>query len=172
MEALEIVRVHVDDLEALQAIGRATFKETFSVNNSEDSMVKYLEEGFSAERLSTELSNPESQFYFARIGESVIGYLKLNTGQAQTELQETEGLEIERIYVLQQYHGMKVGQVLYEKAIAVARDMNLGYVWLGVWEENPRAINFYSKNGFVAFDKHVFKLGDEEQTDVMMKKLL
>jgi ribosomal protein S18 acetylase RimI-like enzyme len=172
MEALEIVRAHMDDLEGLQAIGRATFRETFSVNNSEESMAKYLKEGFSSERLSTELNNPGSQFYLARIGKSVIGYLKLNTGQAQTELQEAEGLEIERIYVLKQHHGMKVGQVLYEKAIAVAREMNLGYVWLGVWEENPRAINFYSKNGFVAFDKHVFKLGDEEQTDIMMKKVL
>jgi len=38
-----------------------------------------------------------------------------------------------------------------------------------VWEENPRAINFYKKNGFVEFDKHIFVLGDDEQTDIMMR---
>jgi len=45
-------------------------------------------------------------------------------------------------------------------------------VWLGVWEENPRAIKFYKKNGFVEFDKHTFVLGEDEQTDILMKKIL
>lgn len=172
MESLEIVPVGIDHLEDLQEIGRTTFKEAFSAENPEESLAKYLEEGFSRERLSSELNNKESQFYFAKMNGNILGYLKLNTGQAQTELKDAEGLEIERIYVLQAFLGKKVGQALYEKAIAVAREMNMRYVWLGVWENNLRAIQFYSKNGFVAFDKHFFKLGDEEQTDLMMKKVL
>ncbi|MBP7822091.1 MAG: GNAT family N-acetyltransferase, partial [Saprospiraceae bacterium] len=99
----------------------------------------------------------------------VIGYLKLNFGSSQTELQDEKALEIERIYVSKEYHGKSVGQLLYDMAIQIAKQKNADYVWLGVWEENPRAINFYKKNGFVAFDKHIFKLGDDEQTDIMMK---
>jgi ribosomal protein S18 acetylase RimI-like enzyme len=99
----------------------------------------------------------------------VIGYLKLNFGQAQTELQDEKALEIERIYLLKEFHGKNVGQLLYDKALQIARQKNVDYVWLGVWEENRRAINFYTKNGFVEFDKHIFKLGNEEQTDKMMK---
>lgn len=57
----------------------------------------------------------------------------------------------------------------YEKAMQIARQTNADYVWLGVWEKNPRAINFYKKNGFVEFDKHIFKLGNDEQTDIMMR---
>jgi ribosomal protein S18 acetylase RimI-like enzyme len=68
-----------------------------------------------------------------------------------------------------EYHGKSVGQLLYDQAIKIARQKNADYVWLGVWEENPRAINFYKKNGFVEFDKHIFKLGNDEQTDIMMK---
>ena len=101
--------------------------------------------------------------------DEVIGYLKLNFGQSQTELKDDKALEIERIYVLQEYHGKKAGQLLYDKAIEVARNKNMDYVWLGVWEENHRAISFYKKNGFTEFDKHIFKLGDDEQTDIMMK---
>lgn len=172
MERIEIIRVTTDDLLLLQDIGRRTFLQTFSSSNTERSMLKYLDEGFSAKKLHAELQNKESQFYFAMLGEDVLGYLKLNTGRAQTELKEDGGLEIERIYVLEAYHGMKVGQALYEKAIEVATTLRSAYVWLGVWEENPRAIRFYEKNGFVAFDKHLFKLGDEEQTDIMMKKVL
>jgi len=99
----------------------------------------------------------------------VIGYLKLNFGQAQTELQDEKALEIERIYVIKEFHGKDVGQLLYNKALQIARQKIVEYIWLGVWEENRRAINFYTKNGFVEFDKHIFKLGNEVQTDKMMK---
>lgn len=78
-------------------------------------------------------------------------------------------MEIERIYVLKEFHGKKVGQILYEKAIELAKGIDADFIWLGVWEENPRAIRFYEKNGFSAFDKHIFQLGNDEQTDIMMK---
>ncbi|MDQ4140763.1 MAG: GNAT family N-acetyltransferase [Bacteroidota bacterium] len=169
MENIEIKRVTLNDIDQLQRIGRQTFSETFSAGNTEENMAKYLEEGFSFEKLSVELNNPNSEFYFAILDNNVIGYLKLNFGQSQTELQDDKALEIERIYVLKEFHGKKVGQLLYEKAMQIAKKKNADYVWLGVWEENPRAINFYKKNGFVEFNKHIFKLGNDEQTDIMMK---
>ena len=95
--------------------------------------------------------------------------MKLNFGDSQTELKDNKALEIERIYVSKEFHGKSVGQLLYDKAIEVAKQKNVNYVWLGVWEENPRAISFYKKNGFVEFDKHIFKLGNDEQIDIMMK---
>ena len=95
--------------------------------------------------------------------------MKLNFGDSQTELKDNKSLEIERIYVSKEFHGKSVGQLLYDKAIEVAKHKNVDYVWLGVWEENPRAISFYKKNGFVEFNKHIFKLGDDEQIDIMMK---
>jgi ribosomal protein S18 acetylase RimI-like enzyme len=169
MESIDIKRVALNDIDQLQKIGRQTFSETFSAGNTEENMKKYLEEGFSIEKLTAELNNKNSEFYFATIDNKVIGYLKLNFGQSQTELKDDKALEIERIYVLKEFHGKSVGQLLYEKAMQIARQTNADYVWLGVWEENPRAINFYKKNGFVEFDKHVFKLGNDEQTDIMMK---
>src|SRR5215203_5524515 len=169
MEHIEIRRATMADIEQLQKIGRKTFYETFSAANTEENMNKYLEEGFSTDKLTKELTNSNSEFYFALFAGDVIGYLKLNFGKSQTELKDNKALEIERIYVLKEFHSKKVGQLLYEKAIEVAIQKNADYVWLGVWEENPRAINFYKKNGFVEFDKHIFKLGDDEQTDIMMK---
>lgn len=137
-----------------------------------ENLEKYLEEGFSLEKLTAEINNKNSAFYFAVLDEQIIGYLKLNSGSSQTELQDDNALEIERIYVLREFHGKKAGQILYEKAIEVAYSQNAVYVWLGVWEENQRAIRFYEKNGFVTFDKHIFKLGNDEQTDLMMRKKL
>ena len=169
MEHIEITRATINDVEQLQKIGRKTFYETFSAANTEENMKKYLEEGFSIEKLTAELNNPNSEFYFSTLDGNVIGYLKLNFGQSQTELKDDRAVEIERIYVLKECHGKKVGQLLYKKAIQIAKQKNADYVWLGVWEENQRATNFYKKNGFIEFDKHVFNLGDDEQTDIMMK---
>lgn len=170
---INITQATIDDVEQLQKIGKQTFYETFSDSNTEEDMAEYLNEKFSMTTLSTELNEKNAKFYFAQIENEVVGYLKLNSGQSQTELKDNKALEIERIYVLKEFHGKKVGQVLYDKAIEIAKNKGVDYVWLGVWEENQRAIRFYEKNGFVAFDKHIFKLGNDEQTDIMMKlKLL
>ena len=167
--SLQILQATLEDLAALQAIGQKTFKEAFAANNSEENLAAYLEEGFSKEKLEAELRNENSQFYFALQGDEVIGYLKVNLGDAQSEKQDANALEIERIYVLQQYHGKQVGVLLYEQALAIAKARKAPYMWLGVWEENPRAIRFYEKQGFVEFGEHIFQLGDEAQRDVLMK---
>lgn len=169
MVNIHIKKVTLNNINQLQKIGKQTFYETFSDGNTAENMTKYLDEGFSIEKLTTEISDNNAEFYFAALDEKIIGYLKLNFGQSQTELRDDKALEIERIYVLKDFHGKNIGQILYDKAIQVAKQKNADYVWLGVWEENPRAINFYKKNGFIEFDKHIFKLGNDEQTDIMMK---
>lgn len=169
MDNIIIKPVTISDLSQLQKISKQTFFDTFSAVNTPENMAKYLEENLSVEKLTAELNDEHSEFYFALLDNIIIGYLKLNFGKAQTELKDSKSLEIERIYVLKEFHGKKVGQLLYEKAMEVARKKNADYVWLGVWEENHRALNFYRKNGFAEFDKHIFRLGDDEQTDIMMK---
>lgn len=172
MDGIILKKATAADLATIQLIGRQTFFETFAPHNTADNMQKYLEESFSDAKLSAELNNPESFFFVAMEGEKPVGYLKLNTGKAQTEAQDDTALEIERIYVSSDYHGKKTGQLLYEKALETALALGKSYLWLGVWERNPRAIRFYEKNGFVAFDKHIFRMGEDEQTDIMMKKPL
>ena len=159
----------ISDLKILKEISKTTFKETFASENSTENMTEYLESAFTDEKLIGELTNNNSEFYFVEIKGSVVGYLKVNFNDSQTELKVSNALEIERIYVLKDFHGKKVGQILYDKAIEIAKTKEMNNVWLGVWEHNPRAIRFYEKNGFKVFDKHIFKLGEDEQTDIMMK---
>ena len=169
LDKIKIEQINNSHIAALQQIGRHTFEETFAESNSAENMAIYLEEAYAYEKISAELNDPNSFFYFAMMDQEVIGYLKLNMGVSQTELKDNDALEIERIYILKDFHGKKVGQLLFDKAIAIAKAQQVTYVWLGVWEKNKRALQFYSKNGFVEFDQHVFVLGDEAQTDIMMK---
>lgn len=172
MPQIKINKASINDIQSVSAISKETFIETFADSNTEENMKKYLTENFDEDKLGTELNNPESLFYLAFEDENVIGYLKLNFGAAQTELKDEDALEIERIYVKSAYHGKKVGQMLYEQALTTAAFLGKLFVWLGVWEQNVKAIRFYEKNGFVAFDKHIFVMGEDEQTDIMMKKIL
>lgn len=169
MKGLEIRKAIQKDVAELREISIRTFTETFGADNTEENMTRYLEEGFSTTKLKAELDDPDSEFYFALIDGHVAGYLKLNFGRSQTEEKGDESLEIERIYVLRVFHGKDIGHRLLEKAIGTAKRKKLGYVWLGVWEKNPRAIRFYEKNGFVAYDSHIFMLGDDKQTDILMR---
>jgi ribosomal protein S18 acetylase RimI-like enzyme len=166
---IHIRQISLQDLPTLQTIGRKTFAETFAEGNSEENLANYVAEGFSAEKLSAELENKNSQFYFAEMDGRVLGYLKVNSGEAQSENQDHSALEIERIYVLQEFHGKEVGLTLYEKALSIAHERKAPYIWLGVWEHNPRAIRFYEKQGFIPFDQHIFQLGEDAQTDILMK---
>lgn len=171
MNGMEIKKATLNELEELQGVARQTFGETFSAVNTEENMRKYLDERFSAGKLSEEMLNPDSEFYLAIAGERVVGYLKLNYGTAQTEPQDGRAVEIERIYVIKEFHGAKVGQRLYERAIGISKERKAPYVWLGVWENNHRAIRFYEKNGFAVFGNHLFRLGDDVQTDLLMKRM-
>lgn len=166
---MKIRKINIDDLETLRYLSIQTFKETFEEVNTEEDMQKYLDENLSIEKLKTELENVNSEFYFAENNDEILGYLKLNFKDAQTEKVEENYFEIERIYVLKTFLGQKIGQILFDKAIEIGREKNLEYVWLGVWEENHRAIRFYEKNGFEIFGKHDFVLGKDVQTDLLMK---
>lgn len=169
MDKFEIRKATFEDSELLLDIGKQTFFEKFKENNSEENMLQYASEAYTFEKIASEVNNPNSQFYLASLNKQTVGYLKINFGEAQTELQDPEALELERIYVLKEFQGQKIGQLLFEKTLEIARLAKVNYVWLGVWEENSNAIKFYEKNGLKAFSKHVFMLGNDAQTDIMMK---
>jgi len=166
---IDIKSAYLEDLSIIQNISKVSFTETFSEINTPENMEKYIQENFNVAALTVEINNPDSLFYIAYWNNEPVGYLKLNLGNAQTESLKGDSIEIQRIYVLKAFHGKKIGQLLLEQALKVAQEYSVDYIWLGVWEENHRAIHFYNKNGFVTFDKHIFILGNDQQTDLLMK---
>jgi len=169
MSPIIIRKATISDLEIIQEISKQTFIETFAAVNTPENMENYVRENFNSVQVASEINNRESAFYLASLENEIIGYMKLNIGNAQTEKQKENNLEIHRIYVLQAFHGKKMGQLLLDEAIKIAQQTGVESIWLGVWEENQRALQFYSKNGFVEFDKHIFTLGNDVQTDLLMR---
>ena len=133
-------------------------------------MAWYFKTKMNSEQLKKELLHPNSDFYWILFRKKIIGYLKLNFNDAQTEVVNLgESFEIERIYILSNFQRKGFGKDVLSKAISLGKNKGFSYLWLGVWEQNENAIAFYTKKGFEIFDRHIFKLGDDPQTDFLMK---
>ncbi len=167
----KLEQCQLDDLPLLREVGLQAFTEAFAAQTNKADFDKYVAMAFEPALLAQELDSPASAFYFAKRGGQVAGYLKVNHPPAQTEAFGDNCLEIQRIYSLSAYYGSGVGEALLEKAFEVAGAHQYDFVWLGVWEENPRAIRFYKKHGFEVFGSHPFLLGTDLQTDLLMRKL-
>ncbi|HEX2925203.1 MAG TPA: GNAT family N-acetyltransferase [Ruminiclostridium sp.] len=162
----------IAEVELLAQIAKETYQETFAKMNSSETMSAYLEASFNKSRLTRELKNPCSLFLFLYSDGILAGYLKVNENEAQTEFQGNEGLEVERIYLKKDFQDKGLGSFLLEKAISIAKERNKRYVWLGVWEYNLKAISFYEHKGFKKTGTHYFTMGNEKQTDYIMRKEL
>ena len=160
---------NIKDLEKLVDISRTTFDETFRAYNTEGNMKAYMDLSFSRDKLTKELENEESEFYFAYLNGSIIGYFKINSGRAQTDVYDKSSIELERFYLLKEFTGRNFGKQMLKKVINLAGKKNVKYIWLGVWEKNYRALYFYRKNGFIKFGEHFFTMGDDKQVDYLMR---
>jgi len=158
------------DVDALSEFSRRTYYETFAHMNTAENMEAYLTASFDKEKLRKELQNPDSSFYFLYAGWVLSGYLKVNEAPAQTDINDEQSLEIERLYVAKESQSSGLGRELMRRALDIAYARKKSYVWLGVWEKNEKAILFYEKNGFYQIGTHSFIMGEEEQTDFIMRR--
>jgi hypothetical protein len=169
IDELKFVKLDSGDVKKLGKISRQTYIDAFSWGNSLENMLAYLDSSLSEEKLLEELKESNSEFYFTEMNHRTIGYFKINFGDAQTDLHENNAMELERIYVVKEFQGKKNGQKLLDKVLEIAKKNKKDYLWLGVWEENEGAIKFYERNGFSVTGSHPFRMGDEIQTDLIMK---
>jgi ribosomal protein S18 acetylase RimI-like enzyme len=171
-QQITIRKVNLNEASTLLQLGRQTFFEAFAAINHPEDMEAYAAANFTFQKTISELTTIGSTFYFAVADNHIVGYLKLNTGSAQTESQQNETLEVERIYILSKYQGKKFGEQLLNYAISIAKQANYKHIWLGVWENNHNAIRFYNRHGFNTFGSHYFMLGNDKQVDILMRKEL
>jgi diamine N-acetyltransferase len=170
MSAISILPASHYDLENLVDLSRKVFYDSFNHMNTPENMKEYMDRAFNADQLLSELKNPMSEFYLLSVDDIMAGYLKLNKDTAQSDIRDETSLEIERIYIDQAFQGKGLGAVLMTKAVERARALNLQYIWLGVWEKNTDAKRFYERHGFIEFGSHEFRMGDDVQTDILMRR--
>jgi ribosomal protein S18 acetylase RimI-like enzyme len=158
------------DAPDIAALSRQTFYDTFAEFNTEADMEIFMNNSFSLPQLVKEVGAPENIFLTAFMDDELVGYAKLTVNKNPPELDGLAAMEIGRIYAAQKTIGQGVGKALMQECIRIAVKENKQVIWLGVWENNQRAISFYNKFGFEKFGSHDFVLGNDVQTDWLMKK--
>ena len=169
MNSFKIIAVIPSYVDDLLYLSRKIFYDSFHAQNKPENILSYMDIAYTRNQLLSELLNPLSEHYFICEGEKKIGFLKLNKAGVQSDINDPQSLELQRIYIDSAYQGQGLGAMLLEKAKERTRALHLGYIWLGVWEKNPNAIRFYQRHGYVIFGSHQFVMGDEVQTDILLR---
>ncbi len=168
-QRLTFLKMQPSDLAELVDISRETFSDAYAHLNSEANMQHYLYGSLSEERLAQELAESQSDFYFVQQNMVTVAYVKVNFGDAQNDLHELEGMELERIYVLPVHQRCGAGKAILNFVSNIAKTKELKCIWLGVWEINEDAIRFYKNYGFQDIGTHPFVMGDVVQHDRVLR---
>lgn len=158
-----------DDAKKLAEFGAKAFYDSFAKDNTEENMRLFLERTYSPEIQLNELTNPDVVFLIAEIEVEAVGYVKINLNSRNDSVKSAKIIEIERIYAAKEHIGKGVGKSLMQASIEEAKQRDCDSLWLGVWEKNPRAIEFYKKWGFREVGTHVFMLGGDPQRDYILE---
>lgn len=167
-----IRRAVSSDAHLLSEIGARTFAETFGPDNKPDDMAAYIASSFNLARVETELEDSRSSFLIAEIDGRAVGYARLHAGDVSSRVDGEKPIELVRLYVSAEWLGRGVGEALMSACIAEAYEKGYRTLWLGVWEHNNRARAFYRKWAFNEVGEHIFQLGADRQTDVLMARSL
>lgn len=167
-----IRRAQKTEAALIADMSRQTFYDSFAADNTKEDMDKFMSEQFRRDDLIKEVEMEDGIFFLAYDEERPVGYVRLRDGEYFKEFGDKTSIEIVRIYAVQSAIGKGVGRALMNKCIETAEELNREIIWLGVWEHNKRAIDFYTKSGFEKFGQHDFVLGKDVQTDLLMKKQL
>lgn len=158
------------DLGALQRIAIDTQVDTFGAHNTEANMKAFLDEAYSLDKLRQELDEPGSHNYLAFVDTRLAGFMRLRLSTEVEHLLGKNTLELQRLYVDKAFHGQGVGAAMMGEAMEVAKAGRYEWIWLGVWERNFKAQEFYTRWGFERFSEHIFQMGDDPQTDWLLRR--
>jgi ribosomal protein S18 acetylase RimI-like enzyme len=167
-----IRRANADDAGLLAEFGARTFSETFAADNSPEDLASYLASSFNLAQQTAELADLASAFMIAEVGGVAAGYAMLRAGEPEEGVEGFKPVELVRLYMSKEWLGRGVGEALMRACVDEARRAGHETIWLGVWERNARAQAFYRKWNFRAVGKHVFQLGSDAQTDILMERAL
>lgn len=158
------------EAQLLTDLGARAFLEAYSDVKAAKDLNDYIKTAFIKEQIEASIKNNEAVFLIAYIDDIAVGYVKLRWDRSHPNLSlQDKNMELERIYVLRDYWKNKVGAALMLQAIEIAKKGNYHYLWLGVWQQNNRAIDFYLKMGFEIFGTKKFYVGEEENDDFVLR---
>lgn len=153
-----IDRAGIKDSNLLQLLGKETFLQSHGSSASRDEIDEYVNKTYSESRFISELSVNHNLYYIIKYFDLAVGYSKIIIEHAYFDSEYQNYAKLERLYILEQYHKLKIGLSLLNFNIDIAKSQGKKGMWLYVWKDNQKALNFYLKSGFKIIGEHDFKI--------------
>jgi ribosomal protein S18 acetylase RimI-like enzyme len=167
------VRIAVPaDAAPLAALAEQTFRDAFGPQNHPADLDTYCALSFGAVTQRRELLDPGLVTWLSETAGELTGYAQLRLDAPHDRVAAPRCAELRRLYVASAFHGAGVAQALMDTALSAAERVAADWLWLGVWEHNPRAIAFYRKYGFREVGEQRFQIGSDLQRDLVMGRSL
>lgn len=166
---IEIRQAVERDARLIASLGTVTFYEAYFEQDDPHALADYLVEYFSPGKIAVEMAEPESVFFIVFRRGRAVGYAKLRGGLPHESIRAANSIELHRLYLVERVWGSGIGDLLLEHCLQFARELEKDVLWLGVWEQNPRAVNFYAKHGFTRVGSLEFPYGDSVGINAVMQ---
>lgn len=160
--APEIRRATPDDATLVALLGRLTFVETFGYlfRDHRDELRAYLDATFDVAKIGRSVGKSENAYWLAFLAGLPVGYAKLKHPSAPTDQGDQNAVQLQKIYILQEFLGQRIGAELLSHVVREA-GRRAPMLWLDVLRENERAITFYKKHGFSAIGEQTYNIGSQ-----------
>lgn len=171
-EPISIRKASPSDASLLARVAWQAFDEAFSDHpaNHPDDMKAYMEEAFAEATIRLEIEDAANTYFVAELSGQIVGYAKVTDGATEDCVVAQRPIELCRLYCLEEFIGKKIGKTLMETCLEFAQSNANDVMWLGVWEFNYRAREFYAKFGFEKCGEHIFQLASDAQTDWVLSR--
>lgn len=145
---LVIKKAAKNEAAILALLAQITFKEAFGHVWDKAVLKNYLKHTFSVQKMQSSIEKSNNVFWIAYADELPAGYAKLKIYSPYEQLVDPKPAQLQKIYLLNDYIGNKIGQQLQEALFEQVRAEGIKTLWLAVWDGNDKAIRFYEKHGF------------------------
>lgn len=155
---VSIVKATEDHAGLLSELSTLTFLESHGHSAAEEDINNFITGNYNEDALKEELQDTKNIFHILYYNNETAGFSKIIFNYPHSNCNIENVTKFERIYLLKKFYNLHLGQQLLDFNINLLKENNQAGVWLFVWLENERAINFYKKNGFAVIGNFEYKI--------------
>jgi ribosomal protein S18 acetylase RimI-like enzyme len=159
---IKIIRADITNAAIVATIGKKSFRHAFeNLFASKEEMTEYLEFTYDPVKLAKSIRKENNVYLLAFLDGKPVGFAKLKKHSLNDLITSPVQMELQKIYVLAEYHGRGVGSALMNEVNAVVREEGPDSIWLDTYISNEKAIHFYESYGFSKIGRYYFTIGSQ-----------
>ncbi len=174
---VEIRQAGPSDAASLAELAAATFALACPPGTTITDIEAFIAANLSPSHFETYIADPDRDIRLVLRDDVPAGYTMLVFGEpydadVAAAISVRPTVELSKVYVHGDHHGAGVAAPLMAATLEVAREQGAAGVWLGVNQQNGRAIRFYEKSGFAPVGTKTFLVGSVLHNDYVMELVL